>query len=208
MKFGKTALRALLPTAAMVLALLCPLPVLAAGVGASVPVRVSSAGTADTLYTINITPLGDAPAPAQAALQTKGGTVEFTGLTFDEPGDYCYRVWQTVGNASGVTYDRRSYTVTVRAANRGDGTLYTRLWAVQDGMTGKAGEILFANSYNAPTAATTTTTTTQTTVVKTVAAPPAKPTALPKTGDALPLGSLVAALCASVVGFGTAWRRK
>ena len=43
MSFGKTTLRRWLPAAALALALLCPLPVFAAQVGAEVPVTVRTA---------------------------------------------------------------------------------------------------------------------------------------------------------------------
>ena len=87
MSFGKTTLRRWLPAAALALALLCPLPVFAARAGAEIPVTVRTDGAAcDTVYTVEITPLDNAPAPAQTSVQVKGGgTAYFTGLTFDAP---------------------------------------------------------------------------------------------------------------------------
>ena len=68
MSFGKTTLRRWLPAAALVLALLCPLPVFAARAGAEIPVTVRTDGAAcDTVYTVEITPLDNAPAPAQTS---------------------------------------------------------------------------------------------------------------------------------------------
>ena len=56
--------------------------------GAEIPVTVRTDGAAyDTVYTVEITPLDNAPTPAQTSVQVKGGgTVYFTGLTFDAPG--------------------------------------------------------------------------------------------------------------------------
>ena len=140
MSFGKTTLRRWLPAAALVLALLCPLPVFAAQAGAEIPVTVCTNGAAcDTVYTVKITPLDNAPAPAQTSVQVKGGgTVYFTGLTFDAPGDYRYKLAQVKGRAADTTYDGRTYTVTVRVMTAADGSLDTELWAVRSGRTAKA----------------------------------------------------------------------
>lgn len=88
MTFGKTALRCWLPAAALLLALLCPLPVAAARAGTAIPVSVRTDGAAaDAVYTVELTPLDAAPAPVQRALTVKnGGTVYFTGFAFDERG--------------------------------------------------------------------------------------------------------------------------
>lgn len=64
MTFGKTALRCWLPAAALLLALLCPLPVAAARAGTAIPVSVRTDGAAaDAVYTVELTPL-DAPPDA------------------------------------------------------------------------------------------------------------------------------------------------
>ena len=36
----------------------------------------------------------------------------------------------------------------------------------------------------------------------------AAPAALPQTGDGFPIEALAAAFCASIIGFGTAWKRR
>lgn len=112
MTFGKTALRCWLPAAALLLALLCPLPVAAARVSTAIPVSVRTDGAAaDAVYTVELTPLDAAPAPVQRALTVKnGGTVYFTGFAFDEPGDYRYLVAERSGGAAHTTYDAHSYT--------------------------------------------------------------------------------------------------
>ena len=144
MTFGKTALRCWLPAAALLLALLCPLPVAAARVSTAIPVSVRTDGAAaDAVYTVELTPLDAAPAPVQRALTVKnGGTVYFTGFAFDEPGDYRYLVAERSGGAAHTTYDAHSYTVTVRVTGRPDGGLAAGLWAVRSGETAKADGVL------------------------------------------------------------------
>lgn len=214
MTFGKTALRCWLPAAALLLALLCPLPVWAARAGTAIPVSVRTDGAAaDAVYRVELTPLDAAPAPAQSVLTVKnGGTVYFTGFAFDEPGDYRYLVAERGGGTAHMTYDAHSYTVTVRVTGRPDGGLAAGLWAVRSGETAKADSVLFVNRYDPPTAATTRTpAATGTTVAagtgtRTVKA--AAPVSLPQTGDGFPVEALAAAVCASVIGFGTAWKRR
>lgn len=214
MTFGKTALRRWLPAAALLLALLCPLPVWAARAGTAIPVSVRTDGAAaDAVYRVELTPLDAAPAPAQSVLTVKnGGTVYFTGFAFDEPGDYRYLVAERGGGTAHMTYDAHSYTVTVRVTGRPDGGLAAGLWAVRSGETAKADSVLFVNRYDPPTAATTRTpAATGTTVAAGTGTRTAKadaPAALPQTGDGFPVEALAAALCASVIGFGTAWKRR
>lgn len=214
MTFGKTALRCWLPAAALLLALLCPLPVWAARAGTAIPVSVRTDGAAaDAVYRVELTPLDAAPAPAQSVLTVKsGGTVYFTGFAFDEPGDYRYLVAERGGGTAHMTYDAHSYTVTVRVTGRPDGGLAAGLWAVRSGETAKADSVLFVNRYDPPTAATTRTPAATVTTVaagtgtRTVKA--AAPVSLPQTGDGFPVEALAAAVCASVIGFGTAWKRR
>lgn len=214
MTFGKTALRCWLSAAALLLALLCPLPVWAARAGTAIPVTVRTDGAAaDAVYRVELTPLDAAPASAQSVLTVKsGGTVYFTGFAFDEPGDYRYLVAERSGGTAHMTYDAHSYTVTVRVTGRPDGGLAAGLWAVRSGETAKADSVLFVNRYDPPTAATTRTPAATVTTVaagtgtRTVKA--AAPASLPQTGDGFPVEALAAALCASVIGFGTAWKRR
>lgn len=211
MTFGKTALRCWLPAAALLLALLCPLPVWAARAGTAIPVSVRTDGAAaDAVYMVELTPLDAAPAPVQSVLTVKsGGTVYFTGFAFDEPGDYRYLVAERGGGTAHTTYDAHSYTVTVRVTGRPDGGLAAGLWAVRSGETAKADSVLFVNRYDPPTAGNTVTTAAAVTArpVHTVKAA-AAPASLPQTGDGFPVEALAAAVCASVIGFGTAWKRR
>ena len=117
MTFGKTALRCWLPAAALLLALLCPLPVAAARAGTAIPVSVRTDGAAaDAVYTVELTPLDAAPAPVQRALTVKnGGTVYFTGFAFD------LRYAQLHGHGPGDgPPGRRSCRRALGRAQRGD----------------------------------------------------------------------------------------
>ena len=193
MRYATTALRCWLTAAALLLALCCPLPVFAARAGAVLPVTVYTEGAAaDAACVVSITPLDAAPAPAQASLTIQGsGTAYFTGFAFDAPGDYRYTVTQSGSGRPYMTCDTAVYTVTVRVTTRPDGTLRTELWAVRDGETAKADSLVFVNRYDPP-------------------ARPAKPKTptLPQTGDDFPLEALAAAMCAGVVGFGTAFKKR
>lgn len=216
MKRNKTAAGVWLTGAALVLALFCPLPVLAAArVTAAIPATVRTEGAdSAVICTVELTPLDNAPAPAQCRLTVKnGGTAYFTGLGFDAPGDYCYRVAELKGSAANTSYDAGVYTVTVRVTSKKDGTLTAEIWAVRSGETAKADGVAFVNRCAAPGVATTRATPTPTpartaeTKAKATAVAAAVP-ALPRTGDTFPVEALAAAFCAGVVGFGTAWNRR
>ena len=212
MSFGKTALRCWLTAAALLLVLLCPLPVLAARAGASIPVTVRTDGTASSaVYTVSLTPLDNAPAPAQGSLQIKsGGTAYFTGFAFDAPGDYRYKITELNGGAAYTSYDATAYTVTIRVTGRTDGTLAAELWAVRGNETAKAGSVLFVNLSDPPAPAPAATAA-PAREGKSAAAPVTvarRAATLPQTGDGFPVEALAALLCASVVGFGTAFSRR
>lgn len=205
---GKTALRWWLLAAALLLALLCPLPVLAARAGAELPVSVVTNGAAtQAVCTVEITPLDAAPAPAQRSLAVKSGdTAYFTGFAFDEPGDYRYLVTEKNGGAAYMTYDTHTYTVTIRVVGRTDGGLDAELWAVCSGETAKSAGVTFTNRYDPPTAVTATAAPAVPAAAR--AAKAFAPAALPQTGDNFPVEALAVMLCASIVGFGTAWKKK
>ena len=218
MKRNKTAAGVWLTGAALVLALFCPLPVLAAArVTAAIPATVRTEGAdSAAICTVVLTPLDNAPAPAQCRLTVKNsGTAYFTGLDFDVPGDYRYRVAELKGSAANTSYDAGVYTVTVRVTSKKDGTLAAEIWAVRSGETAKADGVAFVNRCAAPGVATTMATPTPTSArtaetkakATAVAAAAAVP-ALPRTGDTFPVEALAAAFCAGVVGFGTAWNRR
>lgn len=217
MKRNKTAAGVWLTGAALVLALFCPLPVLAAArVTVAIPATVRTEGAdSAAICIVELTPLDNAPAPAQCRLTVKnGGTAYFTGLDFDAPGDYRYRVAELKGSAANTSYDTGVYTVTVRVTSKKDGTLAAEIWAVRSGETAKADGVAFVNRCAAPGVSTTRATPTPTpartaeTKAKATAVAAAAVPALPRTGDTFPVEALAAAFCAGVVGFGTAWNRR
>ena len=78
---------------------------------------------------------------------------------------------------------------------------------MRSGETAKADSVLFVNRYDPPEpAAAAVTASAAMAGTRTVKA--AAPAALPQTGDGFPIEALAAAFCASVIGFGTAWKRR
>lgn len=57
------------------------------------------------------------------ATNAADGTVTFPELTYDAPGEHSYTVREVAGDAAGVSYDAKAYTVTVKVSDNGDGTL-------------------------------------------------------------------------------------
>lgn len=51
------------------------------------------------------------------------GKVELPAVTFTEPGDFAYTLREETGDAAGVTYDNRAYSLRAHVADNGDGTL-------------------------------------------------------------------------------------
>ena len=77
---------------------------------------------------------------------------------------------------------------------------------MRSGETAKADGVLFVNRYDPPETAAAVTASAAAAGTRTVKA--AAPAALPQTGDGFPVEALAAAFCASVIGFGTAWKRR
>lgn len=70
------------------------------------------------------------------------GTVAFDAQqTYTEPGTHVYTIREVQGNATGVTYDPETYTVTVNVEDKGEGQLVAS--------TEGASKIVFNNSYTA-----------------------------------------------------------
>lgn len=179
----KRTLRRIIIEMALLL-LLLPLQARAAGYQctAELPVEVRTTGAATAeRFTITLTPVDGAPAPAADTVQVKGsGTASFTGLTYTAPGDYQYTVRQRAGGTAHMTYDATVYTVTVRVTNQPDGGLGAEIWAT-GGSSDKTGLLLFQNRYDPPAAPTATPAPAKATPV------PAPKPALPQTADPLPV---------------------
>lgn len=69
------------------------------------------------------------------------GTVLFGTQNYTEPGTHVYTIREVQGNATGVTYDLETYTVTVNVKDKGEGQLVAS--------TEGASKIVFNNSYTA-----------------------------------------------------------
>lgn len=75
------------------------------------------------------------------ATNAADGTVTFPELTYDAPGTHVYTVSEVRGDVAGVSYDPKTYTVTVNVKDNGDGQLVAS--------TEGASEIVFNNTYAA-----------------------------------------------------------
>lgn len=72
------------------------------------------------------------------------GTVTFPKLTYDAPGTHVYTVHEVQGDAAGVSYDPKTYKVTVNVEDHGEGQLVAS--------TEGASAIVFNNTYAAASA--------------------------------------------------------
>lgn len=90
------------------------------------------------------------PAGSEGASKTvvnEGDAFSFGDITYDRTGTYRYEVREVAGSAGGVTYDRRVYTVTVRAVQ----DLANRCLTASASYSIEGGEtesITFENSYS------------------------------------------------------------
>ncbi len=83
------------------------------------------------------------------AKNTADGKIIFPAIEVDEAGEYIYTLRETKGNAEGITYDQRVYTVTVDVTDNGKGEFvigYT--YTDNSGKDYEKAE--FANTYTAP----------------------------------------------------------
>lgn len=73
------------------------------------------------------------------------GNVKFENVAIDDEGEYVFAVKEVKGNAKGITYDEKVYTVKVTATDNLDGT-YSLVYAYAD-QNGAVDEIVFNNKY-------------------------------------------------------------
>ena len=108
----------------------------------------------DTEFKVILTSLDeDAPMPSESVGIVKGaGSMVFGSINYTVPGDYHYSISQEMGNAANYTYDTSKYTVIVRVVNNENGGITAEVWAVKDGASDKADEIVFSNTYTEPEA--------------------------------------------------------
>lgn len=82
-------------------------------------------------------------------------TGRFDKISYTEPGDYKYKIYQIEGSRKDIIYDDSVYEVTVRVVNKETGELTAEVWAVKNQSEQKVDEIRFINYYNGITPPTT-----------------------------------------------------
>ena len=89
---------------------------------------------------------------AEAASGTNDvqGNIGLSAITFTQPGDYTYDLYEAAGDKGGVTYDSTRYIATAHVEDKGNGTLEVT-WSVTDaqGNPIDGTEITFNNTYKA-----------------------------------------------------------
>lgn len=94
--------------------------------------------------TVVIEPIGDAPLNGiNEFVNVNDGT--FT-LSYTEPDQFSYRIYQLPGDLTDVIYDDTVYNVIVSAFVNDDDELYTTTAIGIDGQTGKLEDIVFTNT--------------------------------------------------------------
>lgn len=92
---------------------------------------------------------GEGEQTVVTAKNDANGKVVFPAISFNEPGEYRYRLAEVDGGLGGVTYDTTVYDATATVVDNGDGTMGVT-WSVnKDGKALEGKEIVFANSYKA-----------------------------------------------------------
>lgn len=90
----------------------------------------------------------DEPMPAVSSLQIIGtGSGAFGPITYTQPGDYEYQVYQETGNNKDIVYDKNVYDVTVRIVWDANDELTAEVWTSREGEDEKQGQILFSNQW-------------------------------------------------------------
>ena len=105
-------------------------------------------------YKFKIEAENNAPLPEVTEVTVNAaetGTVEFGPITYKRPGNYIYRITQITDNRLNLTYDSRTYAVTVQILRSEDDTLHAEIVASTGSADGsKASEIVFTNTYSRP----------------------------------------------------------
>lgn len=105
-------------------------------------------------YKFKIEAENNAPLPEVTEVTVNAadtGSVEFGPITYNRPGNYRYRITQITDNRLNLTYDSRTYAVTVQILRSEDNTLHAEIVASTGNSDGsKASEIVFTNKYSRP----------------------------------------------------------
>ena len=118
----------------------------------SIPVQTEVTGTADQAkdrpeFTVLLRG-EDVPLPAVSSLQISGtGSGVFGPITYTQPGDYEYQVYQQTENKEDVVYDTNVYDVTVRIVWDDNNELAAEVWTSREWEDQKQGQILFSNQW-------------------------------------------------------------
>lgn len=141
---------------ALVIGLLCCAAcALADTVTTTIPVRLSLTGdtppsTSNFTFVLLPTNAGN-PMPANSTLTISGaGSGAFGPISYSEPNDYVYTLYQTSSGVTGYTYDARIYTVTVQITSDAAGRLTATVY-LKDGSGNKPSMAVFENSYHVKT---------------------------------------------------------
>lgn len=92
---------------------------------------------------------GEGEQTVVTAKNDANGKVVFPAISFNEPGEYRYRLAEVDGGLGGVTYDTTVYDATATVVDNGDGTMGVTWSVSKDGKALEGKEIVFANSYKA-----------------------------------------------------------
>lgn len=120
-----------------------------------VVLEVENQVTGDTpsteeVFVFVLTASDAAPMPEQDTVSMKGaGSSFFSSITYTHPGDYHYTLTEKPGSATGYTYDKAVYRVTVQVITDSEGQLHATLYLAKDGSEGKPASALFVNQYQA-----------------------------------------------------------
>ena len=99
-------------------------------------------------YTLKETTEGVEKPHTDSTTTTGAGTYSFKSITYSQPGTYTYEVKETKGEASGVTYDSKIYSVTVTVTDDGSGKLTA---AVSHDNSASGTDLNFTNHYDVVT---------------------------------------------------------
>lgn len=118
----------------------------------SIPAEVRIKGSRipkDVPYRLMLEPVTEAaPMPdIEELIIVDGGKKLFEPITYTEPGNYKYRVYQNSDPRPRFTYDDTVYLVTVRITNGENGGFDTQVWAADSELEAEKKEIVFINTY-------------------------------------------------------------
>ena len=146
-------LSALLMLVVMCLTAFCIEASASEGKQAELPVTVEVTGDAPSTpedYIIKLQVIDGSPMPAADTLTVKGsGKAAFPVITYEEPGIYCYKVFQQAGSNTRCEYDATVYYVRISVTNTDTGLGTVIAVHTDEGMTSEKSDIIFKNNYKA-----------------------------------------------------------